>query len=161
MKAQQEIQAGDDSSKEVLAFRLGVEEYGIDILTVQELRSYEVATEVANAPSYLKGLFNLRGIIVPIIDMRIKFGLGQSVYDDSTVVMILNIGSQVIGLVVDAVSDVLRLSPGQIKPAPTTGTIINPQYLMGLGTLENRLIVLLDIAGLMSFVCDLNLASAP
>ncbi|NLC24054.1 chemotaxis protein CheW [Oxalobacter vibrioformis] len=160
MKAQQEIQASGDSSKEVLAFRLGVEEYGIDILTVQELRSYEVATEVANAPTYLKGLFNLRGIIVPIIDMRIKFGLGEPVYDDSTVVMILNIGRQVVGLVVDAVSDVLRLSPEQIKPAPTAGTIINPQYLMGLGTLENRLIVLLNIAGLMSFVCDLDITPA-
>lgn len=157
MRVQQEIQASGDSSKEVLAFRLGAEEYGIDILTVQELRSYEGATEVANAPSYLKGLFSLRGIIVPIIDMRIKFGLGQPVYDDFTVVMILNIGSQVIGLVVDSVSDVLRLSPEQIKPAPSVGTIINPHYLMGLGTLENRLIILLDIAGLMSFVCDLEI----
>jgi purine-binding chemotaxis protein CheW len=159
MSAQQEVQARDDVGKEVLVFRLGVEEYGIDILTVQELRSYEVATEVANAPSYLKGLFNLRGTIVPIVDMRIKLGLGQPVYDDSTVVMILNIGPRVIGLVVDSVSDVLRLSPGQIKSAPSAGTVIEPHYLMGLGVLETRLIILLDIAGLMSFVCDLDVTS--
>ena len=143
--------------REFLAFRLGREEYGIDILKVQEIRSYEVATEVANAPSYLKGLSNLRGTIVPIIDMRIKYGLGEPVYDDSTVVIILNISQQVVGVVVDSVSDVTMLSPEEIKPAPSRGTKIDPQYLMGLGTLENRLIILLDIEALLSFVCDMDI----
>ncbi|MDL2285000.1 chemotaxis protein CheW [Oxalobacter sp. OttesenSCG-928-P03] len=153
----EESPSGGHASREVLAFRLGNEEYGIDILTVQELRRYEVTTEVANAPYYLKGLVNLRGTIVPVIDMRLKFGLGEPVYNDSTVVIVLNIGSQVVGMVVDAVSDVLMLSPDQIQPAPSAGTIIAPHYLMGLGTLENRLIILLDIKGLMSFVCDIDL----
>ena len=142
--------------REVMAFRLGNEEYGIDILTVQELRSYEVTTKVANAPDYLKGLLNLRGVIVPIIDMRIKLNLGDAVYDESIVIIILSIRDQTIGIVVDSVSDVMKLTPDQIKPAPTAGTQIDSQYLTGLGTLENRLITLLDIAGLLSFVCDLR-----
>lgn len=142
--------------REVMAFRLGNEEYGIDILTVQELRSYEVSTKVANAPDYLKGLLNLRGVIVPIIDMRIKLNLGDAVYDGSIVIIILSIRDQTIGIVVDSVSDVMKLTPDQIKPAPTVGTQIDSQYLTGLGTLENRLITLLDIAGLLSFVCDLR-----
>ncbi len=159
MRNEQDI-PGAVSGREVLTFRLGKEEYGIDILTVQELRSYEVATEVANAPACLKGLFNIRGTIVPIIDMRIKFGLGEPVYDAFTVVIILNIGKQVVGIVVDSVSDVMQLSSDQIMPSPSSGTLIEPQFLMGLGTLENRLIVLLDIVGLMSFVCDLELTPA-
>lgn len=160
MRIRQEKEAGNDSGREVLTFRLGEEEYGIDILAVQELRSYEISTEVANAPVCLKGLFNLRGTIVPIIDMRIKFGLGQPVYNESTVVVILNIGSQVAGIVVDSVSDVMRLLPDQIKPSPASGTLIEPHYLTGLGTLENRLVILLDIVSLLSFVCDLDMIPA-
>jgi len=153
MKKEQDILI----EREVMAFRLGREEYGIDILTVQELRSYEISTKVANAPDYLKGLLNLRGVIVPIIDMRIKLSLGEAIYNDSTVIIILSIHGQTIGIVVDSVSDVMKLTSDLIKPAPTTGTQIDSQYLIGLGTLENRLITLLDIVGLLSFVCDLQL----
>ncbi len=147
------------NEREVMAFRIGNEEYGIDILTVQELRSYEISTKVANAPEYLKGFLNLRGAIVPIIDMRIKLNLGDPVYDASTIIIILSIREQTIGIVVDSVSDVLKLTPDMIKSAPSAGTQIDPQYLTGLGTLENRLITLLDIAGLLSFVCDLQFDS--
>ncbi|MFZ4759196.1 MAG: chemotaxis protein CheW, partial [Burkholderiaceae bacterium] len=104
--------------REYLTFRLGEEEYGIDILKVQEIRGYEQPTRIANAPSFIKGVVNLRGVIVPIVDMRIKFNLGSAEYNDFTVVIILNLGARVVGIVVDSVSDVMELSPEQIRPAP-------------------------------------------
>jgi purine-binding chemotaxis protein CheW len=138
------------SSIEVLAFTLGNEEYGIDIQKVQELRGYDAVTHIANSPDFIKGVVNLRGIIVPIIDMRIKFSLGTPTYDQFTVVIILNIGGRVIGMVVDSVSDVTTLSSEQIKPAPQMGTALNTDYLIGLGTIEERMLILVDIDQLMS-----------
>jgi purine-binding chemotaxis protein CheW len=138
------------NGNEFLAFTLGKEEYGIDILKVQEIRGYENVTRIANAPDFIKGVVNLRGIIVPIMDMRIKFNLGTPSYDQFTVVIILNIGSRVIGMVVDSVSDVTTLAPEQIKPAPEMGTVVNTDYLIGLGTLDERMLILLDIDRLMS-----------
>jgi len=136
--------------REFLAFRLGKEEYGIDILKVQEIRGYEAVTKIANAPEFIKGLINLRGIIVPIVDMRIKFNLGTPTYDQFTVVIILNIGSRVVGMVVDSVSDVTTLTPEQIKPAPEMGSVLDTEYLIGLGTLDERMLILVDIDKLMS-----------
>lgn len=138
------------AGREFLAFKLGKEEYGIDILKVQEIRGYETVTRVANAPDFIKGVVNLRGIIVPIVDMRIKFHLGEPTYDQFTVVIILNIGGRVVGMVVDSVSDVTTLSQEQIKPAPEMGTALNTDYLIGLGTLEQRMLILVDIDRLMS-----------
>ena len=138
------------SVTEFLAYRLGSEEYGIDIQKVQELRGYDAVTAIANAPAFIKGVVNLRGIIVPIIDMRIKFNLGTPVYDQFTVVIILNICGRVVGMVVDSVSDVITLTPEQIKPAPTMGTAVDTDYLLGLGTIEERMLILLDIDRLMS-----------
>jgi purine-binding chemotaxis protein CheW len=138
------------SGKEFLAFKLGSEEYGIDILKVQEIRGYDAVTRIANAPEFVKGVINLRGIIVPIIDMRIKFQLGSPTYDQFTVVIILNIGSRVVGMVVDSVSDVITLSDRQVKPAPDMGTALNNEYLTGLGTLDERMLILIDIDKLMS-----------
>jgi len=135
---------------EFLAFTLGAEEYGIDIQKVQELRGYDAVTTIANAPAYLKGVVNLRGTIVPIIDMRIKFGLGTPAYDQFTVVIILNVGKRVVGMVVDSVSDVITLQPEQVKPAPEMGTVLNTDYLIGLGTLDQRMLILVDIDRLMS-----------
>lgn len=134
---------------EFLAFTLGKEEYGINIQTVQELRGYDAVTQIANAPDYLKGVINLRGIIVPIIDMRIKFGLGQPAYDQFTVVIILQISGRTIGMVVDSVSDVLTLTPEQIKPAPEMGASVATDYLLGLGTINDRMLILIDIHQLM------------
>lgn len=137
------------AGQEYLAFTLGKEEYGLDILKVQEIRGYEAVTRVANAPEFVKGVVNLRGIIVPIVDMRIKFQLGEPTYDQFTVVIILNIAGRVVGIVVDSVSDVITLSPEQVKPAPDMGAM-NSNYLIGLGTLDERMLILIDIDKLMS-----------
>ncbi|HJV81318.1 MULTISPECIES: chemotaxis protein CheW [Oxalobacteraceae] len=140
----------DIAGREFLAFTLGKEEYGIDILKVQEIRGYETVTRIANAPDFIKGVVNLRGIIVPIVDMRIKFHLGEPTYDQFTVVIILNVAGRVVGMVVDSVSDVTTLSPEQIKPAPEMGTALNTDYLIGLGTIDQRMLILVDIDKLMS-----------
>lgn len=136
-------------NNEFLSFTLGKEEYGIDILSVQEIRGYDAVTAIANTPEFIKGVINLRGIIVPIVDMRIKFKLGSITYDEFTVVIILNIAKRVVGMVVDGVSDVLTLSPEQIKPAPEFGATFDTQYLMGLGTVDERMLILVDIEKLM------------
>jgi purine-binding chemotaxis protein CheW len=135
---------------EFLSFTLGQEEYGIDIQKVQELRGYDAVTRIANVPEHIKGVVNLRGIIVPIIDMRIKFNLGTPTYDQFTVVIILSLASRVMGMVVDSVSDVITLAPEQIKPAPAMGSVLDTDYLIGLGTLEERMLILVDIDKLMS-----------
>jgi purine-binding chemotaxis protein CheW len=135
---------------EFLSFTLGAEEYGIDIQKVQELRGYDAVTRIANAPEYIKGVVNLRGIIVPIIDMRIKLALGTPTYDQFTVVIVLNLGTRVVGMVVDSVSDVITLTHEQIKPAPAMGSAVNADYLIGLGTIDERMLILVDIARLMA-----------
>jgi purine-binding chemotaxis protein CheW len=140
----------DNSGREFLAFTLGKEEYGVDILKVQEIRGYESVTRIANAPEFIKGVVNLRGIIVPIVDMRIRFNLGEPSYDQFTVVIILNVMGRVIGIVVDSVSDVITLTPENIKPAPEIGTAMNTDHLIGLGTLDERMLILVDIDKLMS-----------
>jgi purine-binding chemotaxis protein CheW len=140
----------NQGSNEVLAFRLGSEEYGIDILKVQEIRGYDTVTKIANAPDFLKGVVNLRGLIVPIVDMRIKFNFGTPTYDQFTVVIILNIGHRVIGMVVDSVSDVITLAPEQVKPAPEMSATLNTDYLRGLGIIDERMVILVDIDQLMS-----------
>jgi purine-binding chemotaxis protein CheW len=140
----------NQSDVELLAFTLGKEEYGIKIMKVQEIRGYNAVTTLANAPDFIKGVINLRGSIVPIIDMRIKFNLGTPTYDEFTVVIILNLGAQVVGMVVDRVSDVITLTPAQIKPAPEMGTAVNTNYLVGLGTIDERMVIIVDIDKLMS-----------
>jgi purine-binding chemotaxis protein CheW len=140
----------DIAGQEYLAFTLGSEEYGIDILKVQEIRGYEAVTRIANAPDFIKGVINLRGIIIPVVDMRIKFKLGTPVYDQFTVVIILNIGGRIAGMVVDSVSDVTTLTPGQLKPAPEMGTAFTSDFLIGLGTIDERMLILIDIDKLMS-----------
>ena len=143
--------AGDAAGeREYLTFRLGNEEYGIDILKVQEIRGYDAVTAIANAPAFIKGVVNLRGIIVPIVDLRIKFAVGEARYDQFTVVIILNIGARVVGVVVDSVSDVLTLASGQVKAAPEFATTLNTEYITGLGTVDQRMLILVDIERLMS-----------
>ena len=134
---------------EYLTFILGGEEYGIDILKVQEIRGYETPTRIANAPDFIKGVINLRGSIVPIIDLRIKFNLGEPTYDQFTVVIILNLGQRVMGIVVDAVSDVIQLGSDNLRPAPEFNSILDTRYILGLGTLDARMIIVVDIAALM------------
>ena len=153
------VSEASNNELEVLSFRLGKEEYGISILTVQEIRGYGAVTRIANAPAFLKGVINLRGQIVPIVDMRIKFSLGQAEYDAFTVVIILNIGRQVIGMVVDSVSDVVTLAPDQVRPAPSIGGGIDADHLLGLGTVGERMLILLDIERLMA-APDMGLAAS-
>ncbi|MDS1141103.1 chemotaxis protein CheW [Pusillimonas sp. SM2304] len=142
----------DTAGQEFLVFTLAAQEYGIDILKVQEIRGYDSqsVTRIANVPSFVKGVTNLRGIIVPIVDMRIKFNLERVEYDHQTVVVILNLQSRVVGVVVDGVSDVLMLQPGQISAAPQFGTAFSTEYLTGIGTLGERMLILVDIEKLMT-----------
>ncbi len=136
-------------ANEFLTFRLGGEEYGMEILKVQEIRGYDSITQIANAPEFIKGVVNLRGIIVPIIDMRIKFRLGKANYDQFTVVIILNVAGRVMGIVVDGVSDVISLEADQMRPTPGFGSVIDTEYIMGLGTVDERMLILIDIEKLM------------
>ena len=139
--------------REFLSFRLGDEEYGIDILKVQEIRGYEAPTRLANAADFMLGVVNLRGVIVPILDMRIKFGMSQPVYDSQTVTIVLNVASRVVGMVVDAVSDVIALQAGQIKPAPEFSGTMPTEHIIGLAAVEQdqgqRMLILLDIERVM------------
>jgi purine-binding chemotaxis protein CheW len=139
-----------EATREVLVFVLGKEEYGVDILKVQEIRGYEKVTPIPSAPAYLKGVVNLRGIIVPVIDLRMKFGLANPTYDSFTVVVILRIGGRVIGVVVDGVSDVARLGANDVKPAPQLGGVVDASFLAGLATQNDRMVLLLDIEKLLS-----------
>jgi purine-binding chemotaxis protein CheW len=136
--------------REFLSFRLGAEEYGIEILKVQEIRGWESPTAIANTPAFIKGVINLRGIIVPIIDLRLKFRLGEAMYDEFTVVIILSVARRVMGIVVDAVSDVITLAPQQIRPAPEFGATLDTRFITGLGTVGERMLILADIERLMT-----------
>lgn len=138
------------AASQYLTFTLGHEEYAVDILKVQEIRGYDAVTAIANAPTFIKGVINLRGVIVPIVDMRIKFSVGEATYDQFTVVIILNVMNRVVGIVVDGVSDVITLAQEQVKAAPEFGAALNTKYITGLGTLDERMIILVDIEKLMS-----------
>ncbi|WP_250479624.1 MULTISPECIES: chemotaxis protein CheW [unclassified Caballeronia] len=142
--------APEAGGEEFLIFNLGAEQYGIDILKVQEIRGYDSVTRVANAPAFIKGVVNLRGVIVPIADMRLKFELERVVYDDQTVVVVLNVAGRVVGIVVDGVSDVLTLTPEQIRPAPGFNSTLDTDYITGIGTIDDRMLILMDIEKLMT-----------
>ncbi|HDU5190375.1 chemotaxis protein CheW [Klebsiella aerogenes] len=142
--------AGETVGQEFLIFTLGNEEYGIDILKVQEIRGYDQVTRIANTPDFIKGVTNLRGVIVPIIDLRVKFAQQGVSYDENTVVIVLNFGQRVVGIVVDGVSDVLSLTAEQIRPAPEFAVTLATEYLTGLGALGERMLILVDIEKLLS-----------
>jgi purine-binding chemotaxis protein CheW len=135
---------------EFLTFRLGPEEYGIDILKVQEIRSYEQPTRIANAPAFVKGVVNLRGVIVPIVDLRLKLSCSNADYDGFTVVIVLNVKGRVVGAVVDSVSDVIELSKDLVKPAPHMNSAVDMTYITGIASLQDRMLILMDIESLMS-----------
>jgi purine-binding chemotaxis protein CheW len=144
------VNTSGSTGGEYLTFTLGKEEYGMEILKVQEIRGYDAVTAIANTPAFIKGVVNLRGIIVPIVDLRIKFNIGNVDYNDTTVVIILNLSHRVVGVVVDSVSDVLTLTPDQIKAAPSLSTTLDTKYITGLGTIDQRMLILVDIERLMS-----------
>ena len=154
MGVMERLGAASVRANEYLTFRLDTEEYGIDILKVQEIRGYDTVTKIAGAPAFIKGVINLRGVIVPIIDLRIKFSLGEARYDEFTVVIILNLAGRTVGAVVDSVSDVLELDPAQIKAVPEFQSMMDADYITGLGSIgdgdEARMLILVDIDRLMS-----------
>lgn len=141
-------QAGD--SGQYLTLRLGSEEYAIDILRVQEIRSYEEPTRMVNAPSFIKGVVNLRGVIVPIVDLRMKLGLEKVEYNDFTVVIILNVRGTVVGAVVDSVSDVVTLSTDMIKPAPQFETSLDSRFITGLANVGERMLIVMNMEAMLS-----------
>ncbi|HYF40994.1 MAG TPA: chemotaxis protein CheW [Ramlibacter sp.] len=149
--AQSPHREADAPRSEFLTFKLGTEHYGIEILKVQEIRGYESPTAIANAPDFIKGVINLRGVIVPILDLRMKFRLADPRYDEFTVVIILNVAARVVGIVVDSVSDVLSLAADAIRPAPEfASSTFDTRYITGLATVDDALLILLDIEKLMT-----------
>jgi purine-binding chemotaxis protein CheW len=140
----------DASVQEFLTFTLGDENYAMDILTVKEIRGYESVTKIANAPEFIKGVINLRGDIVPIVDLRIKFNVGTATYNEFTIVIVLHIHNRIVGVVVDGVSDVISLGKEQLKPPPDFGVAFNSRYLLGLATINEQMIILVDISELIS-----------
>lgn len=145
-----EDQATQSVTEEFLTFTLGEEEYAIDILKVQEIRGYDSVTRIANTPDFIKGVINMRGVIVPVVDMRLKFHLGNATYDQFTVMIILNFGQRIVGMVVDSVSDVIALQPEEIRSAPDFGSSFDTQYLIGLANVGDRMAIVVDIEKLMS-----------
>jgi purine-binding chemotaxis protein CheW len=135
---------------EFLSFRLGNEDYAIDILTVREIRAFEKPTRIANTPAFICGVINLRGVIVPIVDMRIKFDLPNPEYDSLTAVIILNIANRLVGIVVDTVMDVLPLKASEICPAPEFNSRIQASFVRGLAPMKDRMLILMDIQALIS-----------
>ena len=136
--------------REMLVFKLATEEYAVDILKVQEIRGYEKVTPIPRSPDYLKGVVNLRGTIVPVIDLRVKFALPDPSYDSFTVVIVLNVKGRVIGAVVDSVSDVCELGGDTIKPAPTLNSHVDMSFITGIANVGERMLILMDIEALMS-----------
>ena len=158
-EANRAIQAKGPHGGEFLTFRLGAEEYGIDILRVQEIRSYEPPTRIANAPAFIKGVVNLRGVIVPIVDLRLKLGCASAEYNSFTVVIVLNVKGRVVGAVVDSVSDVLELQGDAVKPAPEMNSAVDLSFITGIGNVADRMLILMDIEALMSSA-DMGLIEA-
>lgn len=158
VKASAEAQAGTKGheqamSGEYLTFCLGEEEYGIDILRVQEIRSWEQPTRIANAPSFIKGVINLRGVIVPVVDLRIKLGMGVVEYMPTTAVIVLNVHGRVVGAVVDSVSEVVALGSGDVKPAPELNCAVDAKVITGIGAMKvdgkEKMLILMDIQALL------------
>ena len=151
MTSIEQMESGNAAGKhEYLSFQLGAEEYGIDILRVQEIRAYEKATRIPNTPAFIKGVINLRGVIVPVVDLRMKFGLETAEYNELTVVVVLNVAGRTVGIVVDKVSDVLALGAGDIRPAPEFTARVDNAFVRGLATLDERMLIIADIERLMT-----------
>jgi purine-binding chemotaxis protein CheW len=142
--------AAEEAGREYLAFSLGGEEYAVNILQVQEIRAYERVTRIANMPAFIKGVMNLRGAVVPVVDLRVRFNVGNADYNASTIVIVINIGPRTIGMVVDGVSDVVILKASDVRPAPQIAGVLTAEFLEGVAILDKRMLIIVDINGLMS-----------
>ena len=140
----------DAESREFLSFVLGEEHYALDIMSVKEIRGYEAVTKIANAPPFIKGVINLRGDIVPIVDLRLKFEVGEATYNEFTIVIMLNVAQRIVGIVVDGVSDVIRLADEEIRPPPEFGVAFDSRYLLGLVPIDDHMVILVNIESLIS-----------
>jgi purine-binding chemotaxis protein CheW len=148
MSQNQETRAAADTTEgnaQYLTFTLGGEEYAVDILRVQEIKGYSTVTSIPNAPAYVKGVMNLRGTVVPVFDMRLKFGMEPRAYDRFTVIVVVNVGVRVVGLIVDSVSDVLDIPANAIEPTPDLGAGVDTRVMQGIARTNDRLVTLLDI----------------
>src|SRR5690349_21965808 len=150
LSSQQQASATAVPLREFLSFRLGHEDYAIDILAVQEIRMFEAVTKLPSTPEYVKGVINLRGVIAPVIDLRVKFGFEKAEYGPFTVLVVLRINDRLAAVVVDAVADVVALTEHEIKPAPELGSAMNIEYVMGLGARGEQMLILLDIEKLLT-----------
>lgn len=148
------------ATAEFLTFALGEEEYGVDILKVQEIRGYDGVTRIPDTPDFIKGVINLRGTIVPVVDMRVKLQLARADFNEFTVMIVLNVAGRVVGMVVDSVSDVVALTPEQIRPAPEFGAAVGAQFLTGIGTVNERMLILIDIERMITSA-DMALVADP
>ena len=148
------------NANQFLTFMLAGEEYGVDILRVQEIKGWEDATEIPNTPDYIQGVMNLRGTIVPIVDLRCRFELERMEYSNTTVVIVLKTKSddneKTIGFVVDAVSDVYNVTEDQLKPSPDFGNAVSTEFVKGLATVDEKMVILLDIDHLVDSDIDVN-----
>jgi len=140
----------DTDAQEFLSFVLGDEHYALDIMAVKEIRGYEKITKIANAPTFIKGVINLRGDIVPIVDLRLKFNVGEATYNEFTIVIMLNVADRIVGIVVDGVSDVIKLVDGDIRPPPEFGVAFDSRFLLGLVPIEEHMVILVNIESLIS-----------
>ncbi len=144
----------NSEGSQYLTFLLAGEEYGVDILRVQEIKGWDNVTMIPNTPDYIKGVINLRGTIVPIVDLRARFSLETIPYGITTVVIVLRVnsdnGSRIMGIVVDAVSEVYNISDDALKQAPDFGQAISTDFVMGLGTVDDKMIIVLDIDHLLN-----------
>lgn len=136
---------------EYLSFTLGDEHYALNILMVQEIRGYDGVTRVPDTPDYIRGVVNLRGAIVPVLDLRMKLGLKEARYDAFTVMIVLNLDGRSAGIVVDAVSDVVVLDAGQIRPTPELGAAVDTRFISAIGTTGEQMVILLDIQSLIDW----------
>jgi len=143
--SQEQRNSNNEGTQQLVSFRLAQEEYGIEITKVQEIILVGEITRVPQTPSFIKGLINLRSTVIPIVDLRARFGLPDQEASDETRIMVVNVEGKTIGIIVDAVSEVLRISPNQISPPPPTVAGLGKEYLTGLIKLESRLLILLDI----------------
>ena len=154
MTEQLEVAAGPSGlaagSSQFLTFLLGAEQYGVEILRVQEIRGYSAVTPIPNTPVFIRGVINLRGTVVPVVDLRAKFSMDATEYNKFTVIIVVNVGSKVIGLVVDAVSDVLDIPASEIRMAPDLGSRVDTRFISGMATIGEHMTVLLDIERLLS-----------
>lgn len=140
----------DEATHEYLTFTLGEETYALDILSVKEIRGYEAVTKIAKAPEFVKGVINLRGEIVPIVDLRLKFDVGEATYTEFTIVIVLHVQDRFVGIVVDAVSDVIALTAEEVRPAPEFGVAFDSRFLKGLAQAGDQMVILLNIEKLIS-----------